>query len=115
MKVRATISIALTSTLLVIGQSALAMTIANENPSTGPAPKVKPDAAATGAVQTGAIAAVDADGRVQINGQWFRVSAGTTHVFRQGREVSSDTLAKGTAVRYTMTADKATLAIVFLQ
>jgi len=106
-------SIAIALALLTIAGSASAVVAVQEGAVPAPNARVQPSPAA--AIQSGAIGAVAANGQIQINGQWFKVVTGTTRVFRQGREVRTDALAKGTAVRFTTGADKATLGIVYLQ
>ena len=106
-------SIAIVVAMLAVGHTASAV-VAVQQGTTIASPEAQPKPPAAG-IQSGAIGAVAANGQVQINGQWFKVVAGTTRVFRQGREVKVDTLAKGAALRFTTTADKATLGVVYLQ
>lgn len=55
--------------------------------------------------------------QLEINGSWLRLSEGTTRVFRQGRAVKRDELAKGQKVKFTLAtgvADRSTLGVVYV-
>jgi hypothetical protein len=55
--------------------------------------------------------------QIEINGSWLKVAAGKTRLFRQGRAVEKDVLAKGQAVKFTLMpgdADRFTLGVIYV-
>ena len=55
--------------------------------------------------------------RVEINGSWLKLADRKTHLFRHGRAVTRDELAKGQKVKFTMAAgdaEHATLGAVYV-
>jgi hypothetical protein len=118
-----------------LASCAIAMTLAGPAAATvvagraaPPAPAAKttttPAAAASRAsaaailLRAGAITAVSADGtQVQIDSVWYKSVAGTTRVYHRGAELTTDVLAQGVKVRYTIasgTGASATLGAVYL-
>ena len=69
-------------------------------------------------LRQGTISAVNAaHDQIEVNGSWLKIAAGQTRLFRQGRAVESDVLAKGQAVKFTLLpgqADRFTLGVVYV-
>ena len=69
-------------------------------------------------LRQGTISAVnDAHDQIEVNGSWLKLAAGKTQVFRQGRAVDRDVLAKGQTVKFTLMpgqADRFTLGVVYV-
>ena len=69
-------------------------------------------------LRQGMITSVSAkNDQVEINGSWLKVAAGKTRLFRQGRAVNSDVLAKGQTVKFTLLpgdAERLTLGVIYV-
>ena len=69
-------------------------------------------------MREGVITAIsDKRDRIQVNGSWLKLADGATRVFRQGRAVQPDALAKGQKVRFTLAAgvaDRSTLGAIYV-
>ena len=69
-------------------------------------------------LRLGMITSVSAkNDQIEINGSWLKVAAGKTRLFRQGRAVEKDVLAKGQAVKFTLMpgdADRFTLGVIYV-
>ena len=117
----------ITALALAASTSAWAVRVSNETAnSAGPVGQPAPVSAATAAshaddsssLRQGTISAVnDARDQIEVNGSWLKLAAGKTQVFRQGRAVDRDVLAKGQTVKFTLMpgqADRFTLGVIYV-
>lgn len=113
---------------LFAASQAWAIRVANDAaPAAGSVGQAAPAASASAAashaddsssLRQGMITSVSAkNDQVEINGSWFKVAAGKTRLFRQGRAVEKDVLAKGQAVKFTLVpgdAERLTLGVIYV-
>lgn len=55
--------------------------------------------------------------QIEVNGSWLKIASGKTRLFQRGREVSTDALAKGQTVKFTLLpgdADRFTLGVIYV-
>ena len=65
-------------------------------------------------LREGVVTSVSPDGdRIEIQGNWLKVVAGQTRVFRRGAAVTAKQIEKGTKVKFTLKADS-TLGVVYV-
>jgi hypothetical protein len=87
-----------------------ASTVRDSNPA-------RPDAADrddSASLREGVVTSVSPDGdRVEIQGNWLKVVAGQTRVFRRGTAVTARQIDKGAKVKFTLKPDS-TLGVVYV-
>ena len=116
----------ITAAMLCVASQAWAVRVTNEpKPAAGSAAPASPQSSAAAAhaddsssLREGMITSVTTSrDQIEVNGSWLKVEANKTRLFRQGREVTGEALAKGQLVKFTLLpgdAQRATLGVVYV-
>lgn len=117
----------ITVAVLCVASQAWAVRVTNEpKPAAGIAAPASPQSSAAAAahaddsssLREGMITSVTTSrDQIEVNGSWLKVEANKTRLFRQGREVTGEALAKGQLVKFTLLpgdAQRATLGVVYV-
>jgi len=71
-------------------------------------------AAALSSLNEGVVTDVSAEGdRVQIQGTWLKVVPDQTRIFLRGSSITAKQLQKNSKVKFTLSADRSTLGVVY--